>query len=246
MAIINKANRTCCDVDIRVLKTMAPYLFFEDAKVTTFGFTADETFATAKGAKKISFTNPMDATMTIEAQIKPFKLYSLLSDGTVENTAVIAEKQVITASTEATLTLPAGVKAGTVFVYANGDFGGTPIQGSMSGNTFNASEASSIVSGAAYEVGYLVTKSEGVQRISFNNKKNPLDYYCTMKTVEKDELGVITPYIITGYKCKPKKSIDLSFSSEGDAATVKIEFSCLEDKDGNIADMVEYTEPVEI
>ena len=50
MTNMNKANRTCCDVDIRVLKTLAPYLFFEDANVTTFGFTADETYATSKGA----------------------------------------------------------------------------------------------------------------------------------------------------------------------------------------------------
>lgn len=242
MTIINKANRTCCDVDIRVLKTMEPYLFFEDAKVTTFGFTADETYASSKGVKKISFTNPMDATITIEAQIKPFKLYALLSDGTVDTSAVIAERQLITAAAEGSLTLPMGVKAGTVFVYKDGEFGGTAIKGSLEGTTFNAAQASDIINGSSYEVGYLVTKTSGVQKISFNNKKNPLDYYCTMKTVEKDELGVITPYLITGYKCKPKKSIDLSFSSEGDAATVKIEFSCLEDKDGNVVDMVEYTE----
>jgi len=182
----------------------------------------------------------------LEAQIKPFKLYALMSDGTVDTSAIIADKQTITATTDGSLTLPTGVKAGTVFVYADGDFGGTPIKGSVESTTFKAAEAADIVKGASYEVGYLVTKTSGVQKISFNNMKNPLDYYCTMKTVEKDESGVITPYIITGYKCKPKKSMDLSFSSEGDAATVKIEFSCLEDRDGNVADIVEYTEPEEI
>jgi hypothetical protein len=236
---MNKANRTCCDVDIRVLKTLAPYLFFEDANVTTFGFTADETYATSKGAKKIAFSNPMDGTITIEAQVKPFKLYALLSDGTIDTAAVIADKKTISCTTAGELTIPGGVKAGSVFVYAEGDFGGKAVKGTVEGTKFTAAE---LVADKNYEVGYLITKEAGVQKISFNNKKNPLDYHITMKTVEKDEEGVITPYIITGYKCKPKKALDLSFSSSGDAATVKIEFSCLEDKDGNVADMVEYIE----
>lgn len=242
MPNINKANRTCCDVDIRVLSTLAPFMFFEDANVTTFGFTADEVYATSKGAKKIGFSNPLDGTMTIEAQVKPFKLYSLLSDGTIDSTAVVAEKSTIACTTAGTLTVPAEIKSGTVFVYEVGDFGGTPIVGTVAGTTFTATTAANIAVGTSYEVGYLVTKSSGIQKISFNNLKNPLDYYVTMKTVEKDEEGVVTPYIITGYKCKPQKSLSLSFSSNGDPQSVTITFSCLEDKDGNVADMIEYTE----
>lgn len=242
MPNINKANRTCCDVDIRVLKTLAPFLYFEDANVTTFGFSSDETYATSKGAKKIAFSNPMDGTMSIEAQVKPFKLYAMLSDGTIDTTAVIAEKKTVECTTAGELPLPAGVKSGSVFVYAQGDFGGTAIKGTVDGTKFTAASAADLAASESYEVGYLITKTSGVQKISFNNSKNPQDYYVTMKTVEKDEEGMITPYLITGYKCKPKKTLDLSFSSSGDAATVKIEFSCLEDKDGNVTDMVEYSE----
>lgn len=242
MPNINKANRTCCDVDIRVLKTLAPYLFFEDANVTTFGFTSDEVYATSKGAKKIAFSNPLDGTMTIEAQIKPFKLYALLSDGVIETSALVAEKVSIACTVAGTLTLPEGVKTGSVFVYAAGDFGGTVIAGTVAGTTFTATTPAEIVEGTSYDVGYLVTKSTGIQKIAFNNEKNPQDYYVTMKTIEKDEEGVITPYIITGYKCKPQKSLSLSFSSNGDPQSVTITFSCLEDKDGNVADMIEYTE----
>ena len=242
MTNINKANRTCCDVDIRVLKTLAPYLFFEDANVTTFGFTADETYATSKGAKKIAFSNPMDGTMTVEAQVKPFKLYALLSDGTIDATAVVAEKKTIACTVAGELSLPSGVKSTSVFVYGEGDFGGKSIKGAAEESKFTAAAPVELVVGQSYEVGYLTVKESGVQKISFNNKKNPQDYYITMKTVEKDESGVITPYVITAYKCKPKKALDLSFSSSGDAATVKIEFACLEDKDGNVADMVEYAE----
>ncbi len=240
MPNINKANRTCCDVDIRVLKTLEPYLFFGDANVTTFGFTADETYAASKGAKKIAFSNPMEGTMTIEAQVKPFKLYAMLSDGTIDTTAIVAEKITVNCTEAGKLTIPAGVKTESVFVYAEGDFGGSAIKGTVAGTSFTAASETDLEAGKSYEVGYLITKSSGIQKISFNNSKNPMDYYVTMKTVEKDEAGVITPYLITGYKCKPKKSLDLSFSSSSDAATVKIEFSCLEDKDGNVAEMVEY------
>ena len=246
MPNINKANRQVCDVDIRVLKTKAPFLFFDDANVTTVGFSSNDTYAMARGSRAIAFSNPIeDATMTIEAQVKPFKLLALISDGVIETTATIGKKDVIECSTAGTLTLPTGVELGTVFVFALGDYGGTPIQGTVSGTTFTATTADDIAVGTSYEVGYLITKSSGVQKIAINDKKNPQDYYVTMNTVEKDEDGVITPYIITGYKCKPVKAANLSYSSTGDPATLTITFNCLTDKDGNLLDMVEYTEAEE-
>lgn len=244
MPNINKANRQVCDVDIRILKTKAPFLYFDDANVTTVGFSSNETYATSRGSNAIAFTNPIeDATITIEAQVKPFKLLSLISDGTIDTTAIIAKKTTITATAAGALTLPTGVVAGTVFVYANGEYGGTPIQGTVSGTTFTAGTPANIASGTKYDVGYLINKSTGVQKISINDSKNPQDYYITMNTVEKDEEGVVTPYIITGYKCKPVKAADLSFSSTGDPATFTITFNCLTDKDNNLLDMVEFTAP---
>ncbi|MBT9778850.1 hypothetical protein GPL15_20430 [Clostridium sp. MCC353] len=245
MANINKANRQVCDVDIRVLKTMEPFLFFDTANTTTAGFSSEDTYAKAKGANKIAFTNPMEGTMTIEAQVAPFKLYALLSDGVIETTAVVARRETLKCETAGTLTLPAGAKAGTIFVYPADDFAGKEIKGTCANNTFTATTADEIAVGSSYEVGYLVSKSDGVQRISFNNNRNPLDYYITMNTVEKDESGVLTPYIITAYKAKPQKSLDLSFSSEGDPASVTITFSVMEDKDGNVIDMVELADEAE-
>lgn len=243
MPNVNKANRQVCDIDIRVLSTMAPYLFFDDANVTTVGFSSDETYAMSRGSRAIGFSNPIqDATMTVEAQVKPFKLLALISDGIIATTAVIAKKETIACTVAGTLTLPAGIVAGTVFVYAVGEYGGTAIVGTVSGTTFTATTPANVAVGTSYEVGYLITKSSGVQKISINDSKNPKDYYVTMNTVEKDEEGVITPYIITGYKCKPQKSANLSFSSTGDPATLTITFNCLTDKNGDLLDMVEYTE----
>lgn len=243
MPNVNKANRQVCDVDIRLLSTKAPFLYFDDANVTTVGFSSTDTYAMSRGSRAIAFSNPIeDATMTIEAQVKPFKLLSLISDGTIDTTAIIAQKSTITASAGGSLTLPSGVQAGSVFVYEEGEYGGTPIPGTVSGTTFTATTSSNIVSGDKYEVGVIVTKSTGIQKISITDSKNPKDYLVTMNTVEKDEDGILTPYIITGYKCKPAKTASLSYSSTGDPATLTITFNCLTDKNGNLIDMVEYTE----
>lgn len=96
-----------------------------------------------------------------------------------------------------------------------------------------------------YEVGYIVTRTEGVKKISFNNKKLPKDYYITQRTVDKDEEGMLTPFVMTAYKASIQRSFDLSFSSEGDPASVTLTFDLMEDKDGNIFDMVELTEDAE-
>ncbi len=242
MANLNKANRQCCDVDIRVLKTKVPFLFFDTANTTTFGLSADSVYAKKKGTNAIAFSNPLTGTMSIEAQIKPFKFYSLLSDGIILATALLAEKKVVACTEAGKLTIPTGAKAGTVFVFANKDFGGVEIKGTFAEAVFTATQASDVAVGMDYEVGYFAEKTTGVNRISFNNKKIPQDYFITMSTLEKSEDGVITPYFITAYKATPKRTLDLSFSSEGDPANVKIDFDLLEDADGNVADMVEITD----
>lgn len=247
---LNKANRQTCDVDIRVLKTMKPYLFFDTANTTTAGLSADNTYAMAKGAKRVVFNNPLDGTMSVEAQVYPFKLFAMLSDGTIKADAIYADKQVVKATAAGSLDLDVKngeVKAGTVFAYPVGDYGNDDaiIEGSFADKKFTATESSKIEVGKEYEIGYLVSKTTGVKRISINNKEMPKDYYITQKTVEKDEDGVLTPFLMTAYKATIKRNLDLSFSSEGDPATVKLEFDLAEDKDGNVLDLIEITDEAE-
>ena len=66
-----------------------------------------------------------------------------------------------------------------------------------------------------------------------------------MNTVEKDEEGTLTPYIITAYKAAIERNLELSFSSEGDPASLTITFNLLADKDGNVMDIMEDTENAE-
>lgn len=242
MPELNKANRQTCDVDIRILKTMAPYLFFDTANVTTAGVSADSVYAMAKGSRRIAFQDPLTGTMTIEAQVYPFKLFALLSDGKILSDAVIATKETIQGG-EGTLTISpkkGTVKAGTVFVFPEGQYGDEDamIKGTFAEGTFTAE---GITTDKEYEVGYMVAKESGVKRISFNNKQVPPDYFITMKTLDKNEEGLLTPFIMTAYKASIQRNFELSFSSEGDPASVTLSFDLLESKDGDILDLVEDT-----
>lgn len=242
MADLNMANRQCCDLDIRDYKTKAPFMYADFCNTTTMGFSSDAVFAMKKGAKFIKFDNPMDGTVGMEFQVHPFKVFSMLSDGEIETSAVVARKEVITATEAGKLTLPNAPIAGTVFVYAEDDFGGVAIEGTVADSVFTATTADEIVVDTAYAVGYLEEKTSGVKKVAFNNKKIPKYFYVQMSTLDKDENGELVPMRITCYKGSPQRSLDLSFSSEGEPASVKISMDCLEDEDGNVLDMIEITD----
>lgn len=240
MSDLNMANRQVCDVDIRILKTMAPFLFFDTANTTTAGLSSDNVYAMAKGARKITFQNPLEGTMTIEAQVFPFEVYALFSDGVVDTTAVYAAHDTIKAAAEGTLAIANATAP--VFVYKVGEYGKTPIDGTYADGTFTATTPGDIAEGDEYEVGYLVTKETGVKKVSINNKKMPKDYYITQKTLDKNEDGELVPFVITAYKASIQRSLELSFSSEGDPMSISLTFDIQEDADGNVVDMIELTD----
>lgn len=242
MAELNMANRQCCDLDIRDYKTKAPWMYADFCNTTTMGFSSDAVFAMKKGAKFIKFDNPMDGTISMEFQVHPFRVYAMLSDGEIETTAVVARKENITATAEGSLELPNAPVTGTVFVYAEDDFGGTAIEGTVVDKTFTATTPTEIAQDTTYVVGYLEEKTSGVKKVAFNNKKIPKYFYVQMSTLDKDENGELVPMRITCYKGSPQRSLDLSFSSEGDPASVTITLDALEDEEGNVLDMIEITD----
>ena len=245
MPELNRANRQVCDVDIRILKTMAPFLNFDTANTTTAGLSSDSVYAMAKGSRRIAFANPLEGTMTIEAQVYPFKFFSLLADGTIKNTAAYAVKETIACTEAGVLPLAVNdgeIAAGTVFVYAEGAFGDVAIEGTFADGKFTATNADDIKVNSKYEVGFVVNRTKGVKRISFTNADLPQDYFITMKTLDKDEQGMLTPFLMTAYKATIQRSFELSFSSEGDPASVTLTFDLLEDANKNIFDMVEIEE----
>jgi len=168
----NKANRQVCDVDIRDLKTKEPFMYFDTANTTTQSLTGESVNAMARGAKRISFQNPLDGTATIVAQIMPIKFYAMMSNGEIESDGIYADKKVIKCETAGELTVPAGTVTDSVFVYPTDEFANDEllIKGTVSGTKFTAAE---LTVGEEFEVGYIVKRTGGVAKVSFNNKKAP-------------------------------------------------------------------------
>ena len=127
MPDINKANRQVCDVLFCDVKTKKPYLKFDTANTTTAGIEGDSVYAVAKGSRKIAFANPLTATMSIEAQVYPFKLFSLFTDGVIDTEAMYAETKTVKATEEGKLTLTSPttgtIETGYVFAYPADAFG---------------------------------------------------------------------------------------------------------------------------
>lgn len=225
MPDVNKANRQVCDLQINDLKTMKPFLKFDTANTTTAGLSSDSVYAMAKGSRRIAFTNPLEGTLSVEAQVYPFKFFSLFSDGTIDTTAMYADSQTVACETagELYLTVPTNgtIPAGTVFAYPADSFGDESalIEGTFAEGKFTATSTDKIKKDEKYTVGYVVNRT-GVKKITFNNKKVPKDYFITMSTVDKDENGLLTPFKITAYKATIQRNFELSFSSEGDPASV--------------------------
>ena len=237
---LNMANRQCCDVHILDYATMKPWMLVDFCNTTTAGFSADAVYANKKGAKDIKFDNPLEGTMKLNFQVHPFQIYALYSDGEIETSALIARRENVAGAAEGKLTLTNTPKAGTV--YAVDPDTGKIIEGTVSEKEFTATTTSEIKEGTTYEVSYLEEKTAGVKKISFNNKKTPKDFFIQMETVDKDEKGNLVPVRITAYKASPNRTLDLSFSSDGDPAEIEIELSVLQNEDGDVMDIIEITE----
>lgn len=245
MPKINKANRQVCDVDIRDVANKKPFLFFETANTTTQNISGESVFAMAKGTKRIAFADPIAGTATIEAQVYPFELYSLMTGGVIETEAAYPVREIIKCTEEGSVQVKpvnATVVEGSVFVFKKGEFGEKEIEGTFKSDKFTATSTSDIENETEYEVGYIALKKTGTKKISFNNKNLPKSYYISMNTLEKDENDLLTPYKIILYKAQPQRNFELSQSSEGDPASITMTFDLLEDKDGNFVDMIEIEE----
>jgi hypothetical protein len=238
MPELNKANRQVCDVEIIDLLTGKPFLFFDDANTTTQNIQGDSTYANARGQRAIAFNEPMNGTMTIEAQVVPFKLYSLMSDGVVRHEAEYPVREVVKASEAGKLTLKNTPSTADVYVYEKGTFGDedAALEASVAAKVVSCSE---VTIGKEYEVGYVVARKNGVNRISFGDSYATRDYKVVMRTLDKDEEGKLTPYVMYAYKATPQRNFEMSQASTGDPASLTVTLDLLADKEGRTMDMIE-------
>jgi Ca2+-binding EF-hand superfamily protein len=203
----------------------------------------------AHGTRKIAFNNPLEGQITITAQVLPIELYAMYSDGIIDTSAKYYMSETITCATagELPLTVSSGtIVAGSVFVYKEGEYGKTPIAGTYASNKFTAETAADLVATNKYEVGFMVSRSTGVQQVTLNNNRVPKDVIITMDTFDKDEAGNWVPIRINVLKATIQRNLDLSFSSEGDPQEVTMTFDILEKDKDNFVEYIELTEEVTV
>lgn len=247
--LTNKANREVCNVLIVDYATDEPYMYYEAANTTGLNISSDNVFARAHGTNKITFQEPLSGEVSITAQVVPHKLYALYSDGVIDTKADYFVRQTVKCTTdgEIPLSVTGGtVVSGSVFVYAAGDFGGTKIVGTYATNKFTATTAADIAANSTYEVGFMVSRSTGVQTVVLNNKRLPKDVKIYMDTFDKAEDGTFIPYRICIKKAAIKRNMDLSFSSDGDPQEVTLTFDALEQDRDNFVELVEITEEIQV
>lgn len=245
----NKANREVCNIDIVDFKTGAPYMHYEFANTTGLNVTSDMVYAMAHGTRKIGFQNPMEGEVTITAQVLPHKVFALYSDGVIDTKGkyFVTKSLAATEAGKLNITVTGGtVIAGSVFVYAEGQYGETPIAGTFANGIFTATAASDIVANSTYEVGFMVSRTTGVQTVVLNNKRLPKDVAIYMDTFDKDTEGNLIPYRIAIKKATINRNLDLSFSSEGDPQEISLTFSVLEQDRDNFIDLMEITEEITV
>ena len=247
--LTNKANREVCNVLIVDYATDEPYMYYENANTTGLNISSDNVFARAHGTNKIIFQDPLTGEVSITAQVVPHKLYALYSDGVIDTKADYYVRQTVKCTTagEIPLSVTGGtVVSGSVFVYAAGDFGGTKIAGTYATNKFTATTTGDIAVNSTYEVGFMVSRSTGVQTVVLNNKRLPKDVKIYMDTFDKAEDGTFVPYRIIIKKAAIKRNMDLSFSSDGDPQEVTMTFDVLEKDRDNFVELVEITEEIQV
>lgn len=244
-----KANREVCNIQILDYATKKPFMDFEYANTTGLTLNSDSVYAMAHGTRKISFNNPLEGQVTISAQVLPTKMYALYSDGVIDTTASYYNKKTIVCTTagELPLAVTGGtVIAGTVFVYAAGEYGEKAIEGTFAEGKFTATTPTEITKDASYDVGFMVSRESGVQKITLNNKRMPKDVTIYMDTFDKDEDGNLVPFRINVLKATIQRNLELNFSSEGDPREVTLTFDILERDRDNFVELVEITEDIEV
>ena len=246
---LGKANREVCNVVIVDYATDKPFLNFKYSNTTGVDITSDSVSAMAHGAKKITFNNPLDGKLTISAQVLPLKMYAMYSDGIIDKDATYYQTATVACTTdgEIPLTVSDGtIVTGTVFVYNEGDFGNEAIEGTFASDKFTAKNSSDIKQGKSYEVGFMVSRTNGVQKITLNNKRYPRDVAIYMDTIYKDENGNYIPYRINIKKATMDRNMNLSYSSEGDPQSMDMTFNLLEKNSDEFVEIVEITDDITI
>lgn len=235
MGNVNMANREVANLVFVDYKTKKPFLNVDYANVSTAELTGESVYAYGGWGhpKRITFFGERGGTIGFETQITPFKLYSMLTGGNVEKSAMWLKREEVTCSEEGQLTI-SDTNTTAVDVFSIEDDCGTPLEASVTGGTVTCSEATQ---GNKYVV-YYMQELSNVQKISVTSTTFPSYFTAYMETKFKNEDGDENLYRMIAYKCAPQANLSLSFSNNGDPASLTVTCDLMIDENDNMLDML--------
>ncbi len=235
----NMANREVCDLIFADYATKKPFLNLDFANVSTTELTGESVFAYGgKGhPKRVQFAGEKGGTLTIETQIQTVKLWQLITGGEINAAAkYVTRVEAVTDSAGAIINLDDTPVKDSVVVYAGDDDCGTELAHTVSANKITLT--SELAANSKVIVYYMKELTENVQRLNIKATSMPKNFTVYGDTVMKSEDDTILPYKLVAYKAAPQSNMSLSFSNNGDPASITITCDLMADEDDNILDLI--------
>ena len=228
------ANRDVCNLIMVDFATNKPILNFPYANTTTTSVTGESVFAYGGQGhpRRVTFYGEKGGTIAIETQMQSAELYSFMTGATIENTATLLKREVLTAS-GTTLTLSEEPLDGSVNVFKADDDCGTAVEADVEGTSVTITGAS-----GDYVVYYLTTAATGVRKLNLKSTTFPKAVKIYADTYFKTSEDVVIPYKMIAYKASPQLNFEIAFSNTCDPASITITCDLLVDDDDNMLDMI--------
>ena len=80
--------------------------------------------------------------------------------------------------------------------------------------------------------------TDKVERINIKSTTFPKNFIVYGDTIMKTEDDEVLPYHLVAYKVAPQSNISLSYSNNGDPASITITCDMMADQDDNILDLI--------
>lgn len=233
----NMANREVCDCIFLDYKTRKPFLNCDYANTNTVGLTGTNVMAYGGQGRpgRISFSGEKGGTITIETQIAPAKLLSLMTGAEIEKTAKFIAREKLTVGADGAITLTNAAIADTLNVYADNDDCGTPLTATGTDKAYTVTGATEGNEVIAY---YWLEKTTGIERLNIKSTTFPKNFVFQGSTYDKTEDDEIVAEKMIAYKCAPQPNMEISRSNTGDPATITVTCDLLADKDNNVLDII--------
>lgn len=243
--------KDCANLTLFDLATGNPELYTDYANVSTNEWTAERTYATAKGSRAIAWDSDRQSTLAVEMEVFDLKWLAVVTGSNLQNTeGNIGKRQVGTLTAGKSIKLDHTPLAGSVHVIEVDpkdeiEHIGEPLvevvgeeelevgQFKVEGDTVNF--ATDAIEGSVYAV-YFLTQMSGVKKMVISADKFPKAYKVVgdvmirEKETGKDEFAqIVYP------NARPQSDFTITMS-ESEPTNLSVTFDLFPNKDKAIAE----------